>query len=164
MQCDMSHDIDIILNYEQQKKAMKKKRKRNRKSKQSTSSSQECAEDAADVENFETNGSGIVDAEVAPDETPSHEPEQALVTTSSTNTASGNHRAGFDAFMTGFSMATYYHRFKTQGATTFAESINAFINKLNLSAKDIPLKVEKSQFCKTSVNHNEMWKKVMSTT
>ncbi|CAB4039885.1 Target of EGR1 1, partial, partial [Paramuricea clavata] len=160
MQCEMSHDIDIILNYEQQKKA-KKKRKRKQKSKQNTSS-EECGEDATGAEKCETNGSSI--DEVIQDKKPSDKSDQTLLTKASTNTASGNHRAGFDAFMTGFSMATYYHRFKTQDATTFAESIPDFINKLNLSGKDIPLKIEKSQYCKTSANHNETWKKVMSST
>ncbi|CAB4018418.1 Hypothetical predicted protein [Paramuricea clavata] len=153
----MSHDIDIILNYEQQKKA-KKKRKRKRKSKQNTSS-EECGEDATGAEKCETNGSSIDEA--IQDKKPSDKSDQTLLTKASTNTASGNHRAGFDAFMTGFSMATYYHRFKTQDAATFAEGIPDFINKLNLSGKDIPLKIEKSQYCKTSANHNETWKKIL---
>jgi target of EGR1 protein 1 len=163
MRCELSHDIDIILNYEQQKKAKKKKRKRKRnKSIQSTSSGK-CGEDSADMDMRETNGSSIADEDMA-DEKPSEIADQTLDTAaSSTNTASGNHRAGFDAFMTGFCMATYYHRYKTQNAATFVESISDFLNKLNLSGKDIPLKVEKSQYCKTSVNHNEKWKKVMSS-
>ena len=156
MQCEMSHDIDIILNYEQQKKTNKKKRKRKRKAKQNTSS-QEYSKNATDAEKNEENGKNVDDA--TPDEKPSDESDQT-----STNTASGNHRAGFDAFMTGFCMATYYHRFKIQDAVTFAESVPHFLNKLNLSGKDIPLKIEKSQYCKTSVNHNETWKKVISST
>ena len=164
MQCEMSHDIDVILNYEQQKKANKKRRKRKRKPKQTTSS-QMCGEDAADTKKCETNGSGVDDVmdvdEVIADERPSNIADLTRSTASSTNTASGNHRAGFDAFMTGFCMATYYHRFKTQNAATFVESVPKFLNKLNLSGKDIPLKVEKSQYCKTSVNHNEIWKEFM---
>ena len=166
MQCEMSHDIDVILNYEQQKKANKKRRKRKRKSKQTTSS-QMCGEDAADTKKCETNGSTVDDVmdvdKVVADERPSNIVDQTFGAASSTNSASGNHRAGFDAFMTGFCMATYYHRFKTQNAATFVNSVSKFLNKLNLSGKDIPLKVEKSQYCKTSVNHNEIWKEVMSS-
>ena len=153
MQCEMSHDIDIILNYEQQKKANKKRRKRKRKTKQNTAS-QECSENATDADKCEENGKNEEDS--IPDEIPSDKPDHTT-----TNTASGNHRAGFDAFMTGFCMATYYHQFKIQDAVTFAESVPNFLNKLNLSGKDIPLKIEKSQYCKTSVSHNETWRKVI---
>lgn len=153
----MSHDIDIILNYEQQKKANKKKRKRKRKAKSRTSL--QCSETGAD----KSEPNGCVADEVIHDEPNSAKLEQASLMVSSTNTASGNHRAGFDAFMTGFVMATYYQRFKVADAATFAESIPDFMNKLNLSGKDIPLKVEKSRYCKTSANHSETWQKVMAT-
>ncbi|XP_028392038.1 target of EGR1 protein 1-like [Dendronephthya gigantea] len=152
MQCEMSHDIDVILNYEQQKKAKKKKRKRNRKSKQNISS-KECEND----ESCEINGGA--DCDIAVESNKSENPSE---TKKPTNTATGNHRAGFDAFMTGFCMAFYFHRFKTKDASSFAESVPDFVNKLNLSGKDIPLKVEKSQYCKTSLHHNEVWKRVTS--
>lgn len=151
----MSHDIDVILNYEQQKKATKRKRNRNKKSKQ-VISSRECEKD----ECSEINGSAEGDIS---DEKESEKSEHTLETKKPTNTAAGNHRAGFDAFMTGFCMAFYYHRFKTKDVPTFAESVPDFVNKLNLSGKAIPLKVEKSQYCKTSVNHNEAWKRVISS-
>ena len=157
MSCEMSHDIDIILNYEQKKKANKKKRKRKRKSKQS---SQECSVDTLHADISETNGKNTDE-----DEQPENQLERLTSTTTSrTNVATGNHGAGFDAFMTGFCMAFYYHKYKISGASTFARSIPNFINKLNLSGKDIPLKIEKSRYSKTSLNHNETWKKVISST
>ncbi|XP_077865432.1 target of EGR1 protein 1-like [Saccoglossus kowalevskii] len=78
------------------------------------------------------------------------------------------HRAGFDAFMTGFSMAAFIANHSTRGISdtetdcSFIEkfSLQDIINRLCLSGKEIPLHVRKSNFSKTSVNHRNKMKKL----
>lgn len=160
MQCKMSHDIDVILNYEEEKKSKKKKRKRKRKEKDKKTF-QELPEDK--TRSNEDGTYGIFEEEFP--ESPSKSPLSNLHTNNQPiNSASGNHRAGFDAFMTGFCMACYHQKLKKHDDREFVDGIPELINKLNLGGKDIPLKVEKSSYCKTSANHNETWKRVMMNT
>lgn len=156
----MSHDLDVILDHEAQKKEKKRSRKRKRKGKTKTIThcSQGCPDDSVDTT------SPISDTSP---KSPTVSEETSLTNdkpaTVATNSASGTHRAGFDAFMTGFCMATYFHRYGNPGVSRMVERLPDFVNKLNLSGKDVPLKITKSQYCKTSTNHNETWKKVMSS-
>ncbi|XP_071490969.1 target of EGR1 protein 1-like [Diadema antillarum] len=97
---------------------------------------------------------------------------------------SGSHRAGFDAFMTGFATAAFLARFGkkeskpardqdsssnagigdaatrgSQGQKTVSImehfGVGRMINKLYLSGKEYPLAIAKSSFTKTSANHRE---------
>lgn len=61
---------------------------------------------------------------------------------------SQGHRAGFDAFMTGYCFAHY------QSSLDAAQLASAK-NKLYLSAKPFPLNILKSQYVKTSEHHQE---------
>ena len=71
---------------------------------------------------------------------------------SSLLSSSGGHRAGYDAFMTGFIYAVYL----TQLSVGEREGkIADWKNKLYLSGKDYPLSVSKSAFAKQSKEHLE---------
>ncbi len=84
----------------------------------------------------------------------------------------GCHRAGFDAFMTGFAMATFVSQHgrvrissspDIPGVTdTFVEfyGLEELVNKLYLGGKDVPLQIAKSHFSKTSASHCEKMKKL----
>ena len=161
----MSHDIDIILDSEWEKTEKKKKRKRKRKRKESThlsnneNSGEGTCMPSADVEN---GHSAVPPDSLNPQEISTLTDKHVSMETGAINNASGNHRAGFDAFMTGFSMATFLHRFGKNPQLPLAEKLPDFVNKLNLSGKNVPLKITKSEYAKTSSAHREMWKKVMS--
>lgn len=171
MKCEMSHDLDVILDYEQHKKEKKKSRKRKRKKTPTTNTntdehmalkSQENSLSITASEACEESSVNSLAISTMLEETSISNSKLATSPGNCTNTASGNHRAGFDAFMTGFCMATFLHRFRKSRQLSLADSLPDFVNKLNLSGKDVPLKITKSQYSKTSMNHKEMWKKVMS--
>ena len=66
--------------------------------------------------------------------------------------SSGGHRAGYDAFMTGFIYAVYLTQL---GVGERERKIAEWKNKLYLCAKDYPLSVSKSNFAKQSKEHLE---------
>lgn len=80
---------------------------------------------------------------------------------------SNGHRAGCDAFMTGFAMAcflTNHGRFP-QDVGTFKPTdtgTEEMINKVFLSGKDVPLVIQKSAFNKSSKSHQEKMQKLRS--
>ncbi len=78
---------------------------------------------------------------------------------------SGGHRAGFDAFMTGFIFAFYTARYGK--IRSLASSVNMddlgmeeYKNKVYLGGKDIPLPITKSVFAKTSKDHRAKLEKL----
>ncbi|XP_059091572.1 target of EGR1 protein 1-like isoform X2 [Tigriopus californicus] len=84
---------------------------------------------------------------------------------SSTSRASDRHRAGFDAFMTGFAFATYLVHFTKMPKTplSFASEhicTESSVNKLYLVCKDFPLNVMKSLFARYSIGHHEALKAI----
>ena len=62
------------------------------------------------------------------------------------------HRAGFDAFMTGYCFAFYETGLSKSKEATLEESCN----KVYLTAKDMPLTIMKSHFVQTSSNHKKI--------
>lgn len=77
---------------------------------------------------------------------------------------SGGHRAGFDAFMTGYIFASLVikHGRSAEGATTVNSLSDfgiaeEFGNKVYLGGKDFPLQIAQSNFAKPSKLHAEKW-------
>lgn len=62
------------------------------------------------------------------------------------------HRAGFDAFMTGYCYAFYQAQLSQEKETAMEDSRN----RVYLTAKDMPLRIMKSHFVKTSSNHKKV--------
>ena len=81
------------------------------------------------------------------------------------HTANKAHTAGLDAFMTGYIMLNYLNKFsKFELISQFAAGqyrLDQFLNmsdfnfNVYLSGKDYPLKIAKSNFATTSLNHQE---------
>ena len=84
---------------------------------------------------------------------------------------SGGHRAGFDAFMTGFVLACFLSKhttLKDDHKTVLGAGIRlaslagaeALTNKLYAMGKDQPMIIARSNFCTTSKNHRERIQKL----
>lgn len=76
---------------------------------------------------------------------------------------SGGHRAGYDAFMTGFSFATFLvHQTKipVEPVNYLAGSLSTenLVNRIYLVSKDFPLLIQKSSFSKCSAQHDDKMK------
>ena len=72
---------------------------------------------------------------------------------------SGCHRAGYDAFMTGFSLATFlvhHTKIPLRPTSWLPQDINTqkIVNRIYLACKDFPLLVQKSSFAKCSGQHH----------
>ena len=72
------------------------------------------------------------------------------------------HRAGFDAFMTGYCMATYLLQLgkKNDENELSLSSLGEIANKLSLAKKDVPLQIARSHFSKPSPSHTEKLKRL----
>ena len=71
---------------------------------------------------------------------------------------SGCHRAGYDAFMTGFSLATFlvhHTKLPLHPESWQPQHINTdkIVNRIYLACKDFPMLVQKSTFAKSSGQH-----------
>lgn len=99
----------------------------------------------------------------------SQEQNKSNETTSSIDNC-GGHRAGFDAFMTGFSFATFIvHstlinpepcevKSRLLGVPIRPEFTDLnIVNRIYLVCKDIPFMVRKSAFCRNSIGHSEKY-------
>ena len=72
------------------------------------------------------------------------------------------HRAGFDAFMTGYCMATYLLQLgkKSDENELTLSSLTDVSNKLSLTKKEVPLQITRSHFIRPSVSHTEKLKRL----
>ena len=72
------------------------------------------------------------------------------------------HRAGFDAFMTGYCMATYLlllGKKNDENELTLSSLVDVS-NKLSLTKKDVPLQITRSHFIRPSASHTEKLKRL----
>jgi len=153
--CAKIHSVDLIIISEetnQSKKSRKRSRKRRRQSESIVANG-----DAQNSGSFqEENSNGIIASKKAKSEN-----QEELVRDSKSETIAEDsfieqilprmkgHRAGFDAFMTGYCFACYQTELQDSKHTNIMESRN----KIYLTAKDMPLTILKSHFVKTSSNH-----------
>jgi len=79
----------------------------------------------------------------------------------------GAHRAGFDAFMTGYCLASFAVRhFDLTPAvqqTSVKFEIGQLKNNVALSGKDFALKVQSSEFCRTSTYHDAKFQAICAS-
>lgn len=173
--CPKSHDIDLIIdvdNYHATRKSRKRKRRKENASKAENSDKSEdetvtmeteasfgCTGNSLTVpeNNSKTSekegdqSTGICDANTSLNQ--SETLKQSVTQNQSINThANGGHRAGYDAFMTGFIFAFYLARSRQE--KDFG-SFEEWKNKLYLVGKDYPLSIAKSSFTKQSKLHQD---------
>merc|ERR1719300_86332 len=77
----------------------------------------------------------------------------------------GGHRAGYDAFMTGFSLATFlvhHTQIPVSPQSWLAPDLKTekIVNKIYLVSKDFPLLLQKSAFAKCSIQHDSKMKRL----
>ncbi|EDV23307.1 uncharacterized protein TRIADDRAFT_57787 [Trichoplax adhaerens] len=135
IECNKSHNIDDVLFMEEQ--ALTNKRSKKRK-----------------IEN--DNGEAT---EKAKSETCNQVNRKLLLH------RSGIHRAGFDAYMTGFIFAYYSFKHSNQDKE-LTESVSKILglrdcrNRIHLNRKTMPLQIVKSQFAKSSNLHKKKLKEI----
>lgn len=135
----MSHNTDLIIQQDE-----KKKRKRKRKAGRGASphSKEQCDGDGEITPEGPPGGNGGPVMQATP--------ATQKMEDSGKKVEEGTHRAGFDAFMTGYIFAYT----GTLGGTSGPELGGTSLNKLYLSGKSVPLHIVKSSFCKSSKAHS----------
>ena len=111
------------------------------------------ASSECDNHNTSTKGLGASD-------NPDHVTQQRdvhVAQLSNAKTRDCGHRAGFDAFMTGYCMATYLLQLgkKSDENELTLSSLVDVSNKLSLSKKEVPLQITRSHFIRPSGFHTE---------
>lgn len=188
-QCPLSHDTDlIVLQDEMHKEDKRKKRKRQKNKRKGRDEHSSIFEGAPEnkMPHMETDVQEKSVNELSVNETDEHKNSSSVtasnVTTSDTDNGAesinqdvmkksnicspqkkkpdtGTHRAGFDAFMTGFIFAhSYASDRKTEARADECEQeseqwLSSCLNKVYLSGKSVPLNIVKSTFAKSSKAH-----------
>lgn len=177
----MSHDTDLIIQQDEKSKEDKRKKRKRRKKKKASKEEEEDEMPQGKkphVEDMEEDGE---DKEEQKEDRKDHNEEMRSGASHSdpdkneckqdqtSDTANGKaserkveggtHRAGFDAFMTGYIFA-----FASIGNAEASDPwIPVCANKLYLSGKSVPLYVAKSTFSKSSKAHltkmEHVWRK-----
>ncbi|KAL6467558.1 hypothetical protein MHYP_G00232350 [Metynnis hypsauchen] len=111
-----------------------------------------CVNDSGSIEGTE-NGSGVPPAQdsTTDDGRNAQQTSKGFTGARERKVEGGTHRAGFDAFMTGYVFA-FASILKSDESATQA-GISGCVNKLYLSGKSVPLHVVKSTFSKSSKAH-----------
>jgi len=128
---------------ETRKGRKRKRRQENREQRESLNKSMETADENGHDESKE--GNDDMEQEVVKISAEDILEQLKSVSSREATHANSGHRAGYDAFMTGFIFAVY--------KTTKPENISLWKNKLYLTGKDYPLTVSKSGFVKQSQQH-----------
>jgi len=147
--CTLSHNIDSILKQKNREQDKKRRKRTHEDSEKDNSDEQDnkrgkiLHDDTEKAENGEHTLKNGISSENG----------------SSTNSNSGGHRAGYDAFMTAFSFSTFLvHQTQLPATpTSFRPEIikaDKLVNRIYLVCKDFPLLVQKSAFAKCSVQHD----------
>jgi len=173
--CQHSHDVDLILEFERRGHLSKKQRRAKKKLKN--------VETVLTVDDSKNKVNGCCDADgsVTSESSASVASDDAQLTSvvkeesdeqTTVDKNSLGHRAGIDAFMTGcvfaWSVVTYGqdssvgHEARTTPACDVTNS--EFVNRVYLGGKDFPLHVTQSCFAKPSKSHLEKWRLINSTT
>ena len=139
--CSKSHDVDYILAAEDKKSNKKKRREK------------------------ETNEDSIKSREDEPrEDLLVGQLDTSIKSTSEKNRVTG-HRAGMDAFMTGYSFAAFtWHKTKIVDDNVMVPSevhTETLANNMYLVAKEFPLLIRKNNFAKNSSSHAEKYEKIM---
>ena len=143
--CNLSHNIDLIVS---QKTAEQHKKWRKRKA----------GEDESIRNGSNSNGKQIkLDPNTDGDSSKPAKSEGAVGAPAKSK--SGCHRAGYDAFMTGFSLTTFlvhHTKIPLSPQSWTAQHLNTqkILNRIYLACKDFPLLVQKSAFAKCSGQHH----------
>lgn len=195
--CPKSHDIDDIIDLDGIKPARKSRKRKRRRNNQLNSSSNEEEKVEETDESTEDSCSKDEEMESDPTVTKkmrvispvseSYETQnkvKSLPAKTGSESESGlnnlsnksdlgiarkeGHRAGYDAFMTGYIMAYYFTKYgklpaeKRRNVKLTDLNVEEFKNKVYLCGKDIPLVITKSSFTKSSKDHREKMQKIKS--
>lgn len=159
--CQFSHDVDDVLDREwkvKETKRLKRKRKRH--------NSGNNEHDATKTRGTENSPPRDTSEEVGTrDKQDTHMtyPRDAHLSQSNgVKTRDCGHRAGFDAFMTGYCMATYLLQLGKESVDNelTLSSLVDVSNKLSLPRKDVPLQITRSHFIRPSTTHTEKLKRL----
>ncbi|XP_013782965.1 target of EGR1 protein 1-like [Limulus polyphemus] len=156
--CPDSHNIDDILDAEGKKSKKNKKRRRKRNGENKSPSLKTSTSITMDTDVHEGNDKEMKDTINTP--ILDTELEKPLLKTT------GIHRAGFDSFMTGFTLATYLLSYMSKMSSdsilcATRVGVEDLVNKIYLTGKDMPLNIVPSNFAKVSVSHREKLSSVM---
>ena len=140
-ECKDSHDVDYIL-AAQDTHMNKKKKKRSKKIDQTT--------------NGHVADNTVQEAIITEKKSSDKNSDRATTT---------GHRAGMDAFMTGYSyIAFIWHKTNKVGEDLVVDDdikLPNIVNKIYLVRKEFPLLIQKSSFAKNSVSHVEKYEQLM---
>lgn len=193
--CDGTHNLDVILDADQSQLEQKRNRRRRKRKAKTRGQSVERREDEAE----ESSSAALESEAVSKMESLSAEEPATKVQRKSENCQSviasedsyndvstdaetenvgassrqhGSHRAGFDAFMTGFALACIINekgKFPSEGEEDdVGRLLRGFgmdgeANKLALIGKDIPMLITKSSFSKSSQGHREKMERLKAS-